>query len=78
LSGGSGESHGQPVPTDPIPEDPYRSDVDLPNEDVIDDTISDNPLPNTGGVPRLGLEYFGFICVFSAFALLRPVIRRGS
>jgi hypothetical protein len=76
--GGSGGDDGQPVPTDPIPEDQYTRDVDPPNEDVIDDTISDEPLPNTGGVPLLGVGFFGFICIYAAVALLRPVIRRDS
>jgi hypothetical protein len=77
-SGGSGGGDGQPVPTDPIPEDQFRSDVDPPEEDVIDNTVSDKPLPNTGGVPLLGLATFGLICVFAAFALLRPATRRDS
>jgi hypothetical protein len=72
-SGGGGRP---PVPTDPVPEDQYKSDVDPPNEDVIDGTISDEPLPDTGGVPLPGLAVFGLICVFAAFALLRPVVRR--
>jgi hypothetical protein len=70
---------GQNIPTTPIPEDQYRRDVDPPNEDdVIDDTISDQPLPNTGGVPLLGLVAFGSIFIFGAFAVLRPVVRRDS
>jgi hypothetical protein len=69
----------QNVPTTPIPEDQYRRDVDPPNEDdVIDDTISDTPLPNTGGVPLLGLAVFGSIFTFGAFAVLGPVVRRDS
>jgi len=71
-SGGSGGVDQQPVP-----EDQYKSDVDPPNEgNVIDDTISDKPLPNTGGVPLLGLVVFGSIFTFAAFALLLPVLRR--
>jgi hypothetical protein len=66
----------QHVPTDPIPEDQYRRDVDPPNEDVIDDTVSDRPLPATGGVPLLGPAAFGFICVSAGFLLLGPAIRR--
>jgi hypothetical protein len=38
----------------------------------------DEPLPNTGGVPLFGVGFFGFLCVFAAFALLRPAIRRDS
>jgi len=68
---------GQPVPRNPVPEDRFRTDVD-PENDVIHNTVSDEPLPNTGGVPLLGLGFFAFICVFAAFALLRPVIRRDS
>ena len=68
-SGGSGGG-GQPAS-----DDQYSNDVDNPDE-VIDDTISNEPLPNTGGVPLLGLGFFTFFCVFAAIALLRPVIRR--
>ena len=76
---GTGNSSGGPnVPTTPIPEDQYGRDVDPPNEDVIDDTISDQPLPNTGGVPLLGTAVFGSIFIFGAFAVLRPVVRRDS
>ena len=76
---GRGNSSGGPnVPTTPIPEDQYSRDVDPPNEDVIDDTISDQPLPNTGGVPLLGTAVFGSIFIFGAFAVLRPVVRRDS
>ncbi len=76
---GNPPSGNQPVPTDPIPDDQYRRDVDPPNEDdVIDDTISDRPLPDTGGAPLLGLAVFAFICVSAGFVLLRPVIRRNT
>ena len=77
TGGGSGGGGRQAIPTDPIPEDQYKTDVDPPDEDdVIPDTVSDEPLPNTGGGPLLGLAVFGLICIFAAFALLRPVIRR--
>ena len=66
-----------PVPTNPAPDDQYNNDVDDPN-DVVDNTESDEPLPNTGGVPLLGLAAFGLICVFAAFALFRPATRRDS
>jgi hypothetical protein len=59
-------------------EPPGESPSGPPGEDVIDDTISDEPLPNTGGVPLFGVGFFGFLCVFAAFALLRPAIRRDS
>jgi hypothetical protein len=72
-SGGDGR---QPVPINPVPVGQYKSDVDPPKDDVIDNTVSKKPLPNTGGVPLLGLTVFGFICVSAAFALLRPIIRR--
>ena len=78
CTGGGNPAGGQNVPTNPIPEDQYSRDVDPPDEDVIDDTISDQPLPNTGGVPLLGLAVFGSIFVFGAFAVLRPVVRRDS
>jgi hypothetical protein len=70
--GGGG---GQPSPTNPG--DQYGNGTDNP-DDVVDDTTSGKPLPNTGGVPLFGLGFFGFVCVFAAFALLRPVIRRDS
>jgi hypothetical protein len=76
TGGGNANDGGQPLPRDPVPEEQYQSDVDPPNEDVIDDTISDEPLPDTGGASLLGSVAFGLICVFAAFALLRPVIRR--
>jgi hypothetical protein len=72
-SGGDGR---QPVPINPVPVGQYKSDVDPPKDDVIDNTVSKKPLPNTGGVPLLGLTVFGFICVSAAFALLRPIIRQ--
>ncbi|MBA2712767.1 MAG: hypothetical protein H0U55_04320 [Rubrobacteraceae bacterium] len=75
---GSGGDGRQPVPINPVPEDQYRSDVDPPDEDIIDNTVSDEPLPNTGGVPLLGPTVFAFICVSAGFVLLRPVIRRNS
>ena len=66
-----GGNNGQPVPTNPAPDDQYNNDVDDP-DDVVDNTESDKPLPNTGGVPLLGLAVFSLICVFAAFALFRP------
>ncbi len=68
--GGGG---GQPSPTNT--DDQYGNGTDNP-DDVVDDTTSGKPLPNTGGVPLFGLGFFGFVCVFAAFALLRPVIRQ--
>ena len=81
---GNGGNNGQPNPTNP-PDDQYDNGTDNPDDngtdnpdDVVDNTTSDKPLPNTGGVPLLGLGVLGSICVFAAFALLRPVIRRNS
>lgn len=71
-SGGPGGDGGSAA------DDQYGNDGDPPDEDVIDETISDEPLPNTGGVPLLGLAAFGLIFTSVAFALLRPVIRRDS
>jgi hypothetical protein len=71
-SGGSGGGGGS------ASDDQYGNNGGPPDEDVIDDTISDEPLPNTGGVPLLGLAAFGLMFTFAAFALLRPVIRRDS
>jgi len=72
-SGGSGGGNGGSAS-----DDQYGNDGEPPGEDVIDDTISDEPLPNTGGVPLLSFAAFGLIFTFAAFALLRPVIRRDS
>lgn len=66
---------GQPGPTNPT--DQYDDPTDDP-DDVVDDTISDQPLPDTGGVPLLGSAVFGSIIIFGAFAVLRPVVRRDS
>lgn len=72
-------SSNQPVPTSPNPNNQHRRDIDPPNEDnVIHDTVSDRPLPDTGGVPLLGLGVFGFICVGAGFLLLGPVLRRNT
>jgi len=73
---GPGGNNGQPNPTNPS-DDQYDNGTDNP-DDVVDNTTSDRPLPDTGGVPLLGLGVFGSICVFAAFALLGPVIRRNS
>jgi hypothetical protein len=70
-TGGSGGDGGSA-------DDQYGNDGDPPDEDVIDDTISDEPLPNTGGVSLLGLAAFGLIFTSVAFALLRPTIRGDS
>jgi hypothetical protein len=70
-----GGNNGQPNPTNPSG-DQYNNGSNNPN-DVVDNTVSDKPLPNTGGVPLLGLGLFGSIGVFAAFALLGPVLRRG-
>ncbi|CAN5865236.1 hypothetical protein BH18ACT11_BH18ACT11_26490 [soil metagenome] len=75
---GSGGDGRQPIPTDPVPQDQYKSDVDPPEDDVIDNTVSDEPLPDTGGIPLLGPAVFGFIFVSAGFVLLRPVIRRNT
>jgi len=45
-------------------------------EDVIDDTISEKTLPNTGGVPLLGLAAVALALVGVGFSVLRTSIRR--
>ena len=45
-------------------------DVDNPN-DVIDDTTSKKPLPNTGGVPLLGLAVCALALAGVGFSVLR-------
>ena len=51
------------------------TDVDNPN-DVIDDTTSKKPLPNTGGVPLLGLAVGALALAGVGFSVLRASIRR--
>lgn len=68
-----GGGNGQPNPTNPS-DDQYDNGTDNP-DDVVNNTVSDEPLPDTGGVPLLSLGFLGSICVFAAFALLGPVIR---
>ena len=50
-------------------------DVDNP-KDVIPDTTSKKPLPNTGGVPLLGLAVGALALVGVGFSVLRNAIRR--
>src|SRR5919112_1793189 len=45
-------------------------------EDVLPDTKSKKPLPNTGGVPLLALAIAGLFFASSGFLLLRSEIRR--
>ena len=48
-------------------------------EDVISDTKSKKPLPNTGGVPLLGLAAIAALFFASSgFLLLRSVVRRNA
>ena len=82
---GHAVSSKTPYDAEPLIVTPYDNGTDNPDDngtdnpdDVVDNTTSDKPLPNTGGVPLLGLGVLGSICVFTAFALLRPVIRRNS
>jgi hypothetical protein len=44
-------------------------------KDVIPDTISDKPLPNTGGVPLFGLLASGLFFGCFGFLLIRSMIR---
>jgi hypothetical protein len=74
-SGASSPGGAQQPGTAPGPADQYGGDVGNPN-DVIGGTISNKPLPNTGGVPLVGLAVFGVICLSAGLALLLPVIRR--
>ena len=50
-------------------------DVSNP-KDVIPDTTSKKPLPNTGGVPLLGLAVGALALVGVGFSVLRASIRR--
>ena len=76
CTGKGGASPNEP-PADrtPIPADQYKSDTDNP-DDVIDDTVTDKPLPDTGGIPLIGLVAFGSFLLSAGFMILRPVIRR--
>ena len=47
-------------------------------DDVIDDTISDQPLPNTGGAPLLVLAVSSLFIVGGGFLFLRSTIRRSE
>jgi len=47
-------------------------------EDVISDTKSKKPLPNTGGVPLLALAIAAFFCASGGFLILRSVIQRNT
>jgi hypothetical protein len=74
-SGGDAPGEDQePVDTAPIPADQYEGHVD--GEDaVIDDTVPEEPLPNTGGVPLLGLVSLGIVFLSVVFVILRLAIR---
>ena len=76
CTGKGGASPNEP-PADrtPIPADQYKSDTDNP-DDVIDGTVTDKPLPDTGGIPLIGLVAFGSFLLSAGFMILRPVIRR--
>jgi Excalibur calcium-binding domain len=50
-------------------------DVDSP-EDVIDNTKSKQPLPNTGGVPLVGFAFLAFAIVGVGFSAIRISVRR--
>jgi hypothetical protein len=52
-------------------------DVSNP-KDVIPDTTSKKPLPNTGGVPLLGLSVCALALVGVGFSVLRHSIRRDT
>ena len=67
--GGSNDGGGD------MSNDDGGGDVDNPN-DVIDDTTSKKPLPNTGGVPLLGLAVGALAFVGIGFSVLRASIRR--
>ena len=58
-------------------DDQYNDGGDVDNpKDVIDDTTSKKPLPNTGGVPLLGLAVGALALVGVGFSVLRNAIRR--
>ena len=53
--------------------DPGNTDS---RDDVIPDTVSDEPLPNTGGVPVLGVVVLGLFCAASGLLFFRSSARR--
>jgi len=58
-----------------VSNDDDSGDVSNP-KDVIPDTTSKKPLPNTGGVPLLGLAVCALAFVGIGFSVLRSSIRR--
>jgi hypothetical protein len=79
--GGDPDDPGSPkadVPGDPdadVSGDPDADDAN-PQDDVIKSTIPDKPLPNTGGVPPLGLMILGLSLLGVSATILRATIRR--
>lgn len=58
-------------------DDQYRNDdAGDDNDDVIDDSVPDKPLPNTGGMPLSGLLIVGFALVCGGAVVSRSGIRR--
>jgi hypothetical protein len=53
--------------------DPGNTDS---SDDVIPDTVSDEPLPNTGGVPLLEVIVLGLFCAASGLLFFRSTARR--
>ena len=78
---GGDAAHESTTPEGATPtEDQYGNndgggDVDNP-KDVIDDTTSKKPLPNTGGVPLVGLAVGALALAGVGFSILRASIRR--
>jgi hypothetical protein len=71
-TGGSPGDNG--IPGDgqqPISEDQYQADV-------IADTIPNKPLPNTGGVPLLGMVILGLAFVGVGFSIFRAAMRQNA
>ena len=79
--GGDPDDPGSPKADDPgdaDADDPGGADADdaNPQDDVIKGTIPDKPLPNTGGVPLLGLMILSLALLGVSATILRATIRR--
>jgi len=74
---GGGSNDGGDVSNGDVSNDDDGGDVSNP-KDVIPDTTSKKPLPNTGGVPLLGLAVCALAFVGIGFSVFRSSIRRNQ
>ena len=81
VVGGDGDADGADTTDDPdVAADDDVDPGDVASEDdVIEDTIPSNkPLPNTGGVPLLGLAILGLSVLGAGAAIVRATNLRGT